>query len=413
MKRIIQLLCVSALIYTVWSIPIGVHANTDQPTNLYSETSILIDASTGEILYEDQSEKRMFPASITKILTGILAIESRKLDETATISKKAVEAEGTSVYLLEGEKMKLHQLVKGMLINSGNDAGVAVAENLSGSVDRFAKRMNTFVQEGLGLTDSHFTNPHGLFDENHYTTAYDMAYITKYALENPKFRKIVSTKEMEWVGKGWETTLYNHNRLLWRYDGVIGVKNGYVDQSQHTLVTAAKRNGTTLIAVTMKADTSEQAYEDTIALLDYGFGNFETGTIEKGTVLHNSDGKEIRIEEEKLFTHKMGEGVKTKIDERGYLVVENSQHEEIASFPLLPKMDQKVVASESQAEQAKESVGLLSWIVSIVPMIVIGVFLLLVLMIILRIRRKVRNRRLERLRRRRMANEIHQNVFRR
>ncbi|WP_257351820.1 D-alanyl-D-alanine carboxypeptidase family protein [Pseudalkalibacillus decolorationis] len=414
MNRRIPLLFTFTLIFVLWIVPTNTFANTDITMNLNSKTSILIDASTGEVLYDDQSGKRMYPASITKILTGILALESGKLNEDVTISEKASEAEGTSVYLLKGEEMKLHQLVKGMLINSGNDAGVAVAEHLSGSVDRFAKKMNTFVEKKLSLKDSHFTNPHGLFDENHYTTAYDMAYITKYALQNPKFRKIVSTKEMPWVGDGWKTTLYNHNRLLWRYDGAIGVKNGYVDQSQHTLVTAAKRNGTTLIAVTMKANTTEQSYEDTIALLDYGFAHFETGTIKKGTILLSANGKEIRVKEDKLFTHNIGEGFEATVDKEGHLVVENNQGEELASFPVVPKLDQSVKASDdSGGKTSQGTVGFLSFVTSILPMVVLGVLLLAAFLIIYRIRRNLRNRRLERMRRRRIVDDLQHDVFRR
>ncbi len=168
---------------------------------LDSEAAVLIDAASGDVLYEKNSQQSMYPASITKIITGIIAIEQGELDDIVTISENATEADGTSVYLLEDEQMTLRQLVQGLLINSGNDAATAIAEHMDGSEAAFAERMNQFVEEHVEQPSTTFSNPHGLFAKDHQTNAYEMALLTRYALENDTFRKIVATKEMEWVGE--------------------------------------------------------------------------------------------------------------------------------------------------------------------------------------------------------------------
>lgn len=247
----------------------------DNPS-LMSEAAILIDAKSGQVLFEKNAKKKMYPASITKIVTGIIAIEEGDLLELIQVSKKATEVGGTRVYLLENEEVKLKTLVQGLLINSGNDAGAAIAEHFAGSELGFAKIMNEFVQTKIGVTDSNFTNPHGLFNEHHYTTAYDMAKVAQYAMKNEVFKEIVATKELKWNGEGWKTTIYNHNRLLWDYKGVTGIKNGYVSQSGFTLVTSAERDGVEVITVILNAPSSKKAYNDTMVLLNYGFKSILT-----------------------------------------------------------------------------------------------------------------------------------------
>ncbi|MCF6139364.1 D-alanyl-D-alanine carboxypeptidase family protein [Pseudalkalibacillus berkeleyi] len=343
----------SLLIGFFWLIPLSANAESGQPENLFSESYMLMDASTGQVIAEEDSDRRMYPASITKMVTAIIAIESGKMNEMVTISENAASVEGTRVYLLEGEKLPLRQLVQGLMINSGNDAAIAIAEHLSGSVEDFSKEMNAFAEERLGLENTHFVNPSGLHDKEHYSTASDMAKIAQYSLENETFRDIVKTKKLAWKGKGWDTTLVNHHKLLWRYDGVVGVKNGYTSESQHTLVTAAKKEDTSYIAVTMKSDTSEQAYADTVELLDYGFEHFETKKVAKGTVVTDEDGKEYTLKEDKFFTNIIGEKFNTFVDKEGNLVVSNELDEEIATFPILPDATaQDEVGDTSQPTQA-------------------------------------------------------------
>ncbi|WP_246238278.1 D-alanyl-D-alanine carboxypeptidase family protein [Alkalicoccus luteus] len=236
-----------------------------------SESAFLMDAGTGEVLYEKNASERMYPASITKIVSGLLAVEEADLSETAVVSENAVETDGTSVFLLEDEEMELRQLVEGLVINSGNDAGTVIAEHLAGSEEAFAEKMTDFVREKAGAVNTQFQNPHGLYHPDHYTTAEDMAAIAQYAMKNDEFMEIAGTRELDWEGEGWETTIYNHHLLLGNYAGVTGLKNGFVSQSGFTLVTTAERDGTSLIAVTLKAPTSDIMYQDTEALLDYGF----------------------------------------------------------------------------------------------------------------------------------------------
>ncbi len=258
-------------------------AEESRNLNLASESAILIDAKSGYVIYEKASERQMYPASITKIITAIVALEDGNKEDLVLVSQNARNTGGTKVYLEEGEVVSLHKLIQGLLINSGNDAGVAIAEHMDGSVEKFAERMNSFVIEKVGISNSSFTNPHGLFNENHYTTASDMAKITQYAIENESFTEIMSTWSLPWKGESWDTTLYNHHKLMKEipYEGVIGGKNGYVNQAGFTLVTVAERDDIKLIAVTLNARGKNKPYKDTIALFDYGFEHFDPSMVPK------------------------------------------------------------------------------------------------------------------------------------
>ncbi|MFC8689503.1 D-alanyl-D-alanine carboxypeptidase family protein [Brevibacillus porteri] len=252
-----------------------------EPNTLTGQSAILIDATTGQVLFEKNPHEKLYPASITKIATGIYAIEKGNLDDTVTVSKKARREEGTRVYLEEGEQISLRNLLYGLLMNSGNDAGTAIAEHMSQTTERFAVDLNAYLKEKVGVTETNFTNPHGLHDPNHYTTVADMAKISQYAMKNSVFREIVGTKRLPWHGQTWETVIVNHNKLLRDYEGSTGIKNGFTDQAMHTLVGSAKRGEMELIAVTMKASTSANAYKDVKKLLDFGFQGFETKPIAK------------------------------------------------------------------------------------------------------------------------------------
>jgi len=250
--------------------------STGQSLSIHGESAILIDAATGQVLFEKNPHARLYPASITKIATGIYAIENGNPDDIVTVSKKARYEEGTRVYLAEGEQVTLRKLEYGLLMHSGNDAATAIAEHLSGTTEQFAAELTRFVREKIGVQDTNFTNAHGLHDPNHYTTAYDMAKISQYAMKNPTFREIVGTNRLPWDGLEWKSELVNHNKLIRNYEGATGIKNGFTDQAMHTLVGSAKRGETELIAVTMKAPSSAMAYKDVTAMLDYGFAHFET-----------------------------------------------------------------------------------------------------------------------------------------
>ncbi|WP_253905539.1 D-alanyl-D-alanine carboxypeptidase family protein [Bacillus sp. THAF10] len=315
------------------SLPIQAEAINE----IFSESAILIDAKSGEVLYEKDSERVMYPASITKIVTALIAIEEGDMEETVTVSENARNQEGSRVYLLEGEKVSLKKLVQGLLINSGNDAGTAIAEHFDGNEAAFANRMNTFVKEQIGVDNTNFTNPHGLFHPDHVTTAKDMAKITQYALNNEIFMEIVGTKTMDWVGEGWETTLYNHHRLLWDYEGTTGVKNGYVPESGHTLVTSASRNGMDLIAVTLKASSKYYSYYDTMAILDYGFQYFTSEKIKRGQMIADASGKEYMLAKHVYVSKQEEDKVQLAVNEKKQLVVQVGDEKQIKDGVLVEK----------------------------------------------------------------------------
>ncbi|ELK39262.1 peptidase S11 family protein precursor [Brevibacillus agri BAB-2500] len=249
------------------------------PNELFGESAILIDATTGQVLFEKNPHVKLYPASITKIATGIYAIEKGNPDDVVTVSKKARYEEGTRVYLGDGEQVSLRKLEYGLLMHSGNDAATAIAEHMSGSTEQFAEELNAFLVEKVGVTETHFANAHGLHDPEHYTTAADMAKIAQYAMKNPIFREIVGTNRLPWDGREWKSELINHNKLLRDYPGATGIKNGFTDQAMHTLVGSAKRGDTEMIAVTMKAASGNYAYKDVTKLLDFGLNGYETKQI--------------------------------------------------------------------------------------------------------------------------------------
>ncbi|RPF55854.1 D-alanyl-D-alanine carboxypeptidase family protein [Aquisalibacillus elongatus] len=310
------------------------HISAENINIVNSDSAILIDAQTGEVLYDKNSEQTMYPASITKIITAIVAIEEGNLEDTVTVSEDARNTPGTRVFLEEGEKVKLDKLVKGLLINSGNDAGVAIAEHMDGSVDAFTNRMNRFVKEEIGVKNSHFENPHGLYDSNHTTTATDMALITQYAMNNETFREIAGIKSMPWDGEKWETTLYNHHQLVRQRDDVTGVKNGFVSQAGFTLVTTASREHIDLIAVTMKSPSAELAYEETENLLDYGFENYQTYTVAASDVIYDEANSEYILESDFQFTAEKALNWEKDFDNQGNLLIKNENDQTIVKHSL-------------------------------------------------------------------------------
>jgi D-alanyl-D-alanine carboxypeptidase (penicillin-binding protein 5/6) len=237
-----------------------------------------MEAGTGQVLYEHGAREERPPASTTKIMTAILALELGRLDTPVKVSKYAATTPGASIYLTTGEVVKLGDLVKGALLNSGNDATVAIAENLAGTEEEFAWLMNRKARQ-LGANHTHFKNPHGLPDPGHYTTAYDLALMARYALGNPVFRRLVATQEDQIPAPDGVRYLYNTNRLLGSYPGADGVKTGTTNAAGQCLVASATREGRQLIAVVLG---SSDRYADARALLDYGFNGFYTETARAG-----------------------------------------------------------------------------------------------------------------------------------
>ncbi len=291
MQRSISIFLLVIIIFSS-VFPIYATAENDPPS-ISSESAILIDYETGDVLFEKNSNKPMYPASTTKIMTAILTLENTNLNETVIIDKETPFTEGSRIYVIEGEEFTVDQLLHALLIDSANDAAVALAKHISGSIEEFAKLMNKRAKE-LGAKNTHFTNPHGLPDENHTTTAYDLAMIAKYAMTIPQFREIVKTVRYQIppTNKQPETRyLQNTNRLLWgtgssnrieyngkwvdiKYDIIDGIKTGYTTQAQQCLVSSGVKDGNRLISVVLKA-VRTNVYVDTRKLIDYGFDNFD------------------------------------------------------------------------------------------------------------------------------------------
>ncbi len=239
-----------------------------------ASAAVLIEATGGRVLLDVNAHTRLPMASTTKIMTALVALEHADVAQTVTVSEKAVGIEGSSVYLKAGEQLTLEQLLYALLLESANDAAAAIAVALAGDIDTFSEMMNETAAR-IGLTDTHFTNPHGLDDDNHYTTAYDLALLSRYALQNEAFVKITSTYKTTIPLNGTEGTrvLVNHNKMLKTYDGAIGVKTGYTRKCGRCLVSAAERDGVTMIAVTLSAPDD---WRDHTAMLDYGFSLYES-----------------------------------------------------------------------------------------------------------------------------------------
>lgn len=242
-----------------------------------AQGAILLESSSGDVVFRQNENARLPMASTTKIMTALVALEKLSTDTVVTITSESVGVEGSSIYLSEGEKLTLEDLLYALMLESANDAAVAISIAVSGSVEAFSELMNEQV-EALGLRNTHFVNPHGLDDPDHYTSAYDLAVITRAALQNDLFRTIVSTprKTIPHCGENGVRLLLNHNKMLRSYDGAIGVKTGFTKKSGRCLVSAAERNGVTLIAVTIN-DPND--WRDHTAMLDYGFSTYESVTL--------------------------------------------------------------------------------------------------------------------------------------
>ena len=239
-----------------------------------AEAAVLLCAQTGEVLYAKNAYTTRSMASTTKIMTALLTLEENTPTREIVTTAEMTAVEGTSMGLLPGDRVTLYALACGMLLSSGNDAANTAAVALAGSVDAFAHRMNDRAA-AIGMRSTHFVTPSGLDDEAHYSTAYDMALLAREALRNPVFRSICQSRTItvSYGNPPYRRTLTNHNRLLGMVDGCIGVKTGFTKKSGRCLVSAAERDGVTLIAVTLCAPDD---WNDHIAMLDYGFGRVQS-----------------------------------------------------------------------------------------------------------------------------------------
>jgi D-alanyl-D-alanine carboxypeptidase (penicillin-binding protein 5/6) len=247
-----------------------------------AQAAILMDTESGRILYEKNSNAQLRVASITKIMTALIAIENGNLKKMVTTSKNAYGVEGSSIYLRLGEKLSLEDMIYGLMLRSGNDAAVAIAEHIGGSLEGFVFLMNKKAEE-LGMTKTVFSNPHGLDDhEEHYSSARDMAVLTAYAMKNEDFAKIVGTKRKTapLEGEKWDRIWHNKNRMLAKYPYADGVKTGYTKRAKRTLVSSATKDGHRLVAVTLNGPDD---WNDHIHMFEYGFTNFKQKALAKKT----------------------------------------------------------------------------------------------------------------------------------
>lgn len=245
---------------------------------LSAQKAIVLDGTTGRVLFEKDADSRSLIASTTKIMTALVVCEQCNVLDRMRIPKEAVGIEGSSMYLQEGEILTIQELLYGLMLHSGNDAAVALAIYCGGTVEGFAELMNDKARS-LGMTGTHFENPNGLDSPQHYSTARDLAVLAAHAMENPVFYKTVSTKTVT-VGNRY---LRNHNKLLWLVEGADGVKTGYTKAAGRILVSSATRQGRRLIAVTIHAPGD---WQDHKLLLEQGFSSYQVqNLVQKGTCL--------------------------------------------------------------------------------------------------------------------------------
>lgn len=273
--------------------------------NIYSDSAILMDFKTGAILYSKNSNEKMYPASTTKILTAIIALEECNLDDMVTVSKSAISVIPpgySSANLLESEQISVKDLVTVFLVHSANDAGYVLAEHISGSIDEFANLMNKKATE-IGCKDTHFTNPSGIHDENHYTTSYDLSLIARYCMLNKNFRNIVSQKSctINRTNKSDVRTYKNTNDLInpsskYYLEECVGIKTGYTSQAKNCLISACSKNNLALICVVLGSNQMSNGessrYQDSINLFKYGYSNYSVKTFaNKDDIIKNIEVK--------------------------------------------------------------------------------------------------------------------------
>jgi D-alanyl-D-alanine carboxypeptidase (penicillin-binding protein 5/6) len=300
MKKLITIMLIS--LFLILNISSAVKAQ-GAPPGVSADSVVLMDATTGKILYEKNKNTAYPPASTTKVMTALLVLEQSNLNDVVTVSKNAEMADGSKIYLFEGEKIPVKELLYGLILASANDCAVALAEHISGSTEEFAKLMNQKAKS-LGCKNTNFVNPNGLYDVNHKTSAYDLALIMQELTKNAEYTKIATTPSyiMAATNKSLEKRpLWNGNRLIHKGDSYYykdceGGKTGYTIQSKHSYVAAASRNGQKLI-VALVHDSEKTFFSDSRKLFDYGFNNFELSkflnkndvvsnlTLEDGTVI--------------------------------------------------------------------------------------------------------------------------------
>ncbi|MEJ8554283.1 D-alanyl-D-alanine carboxypeptidase family protein [Tepidibacter sp. Z1-5] len=367
MKKIISLVIAIFLISSSF-----VTSFADEKPNVLGESAILMDYDTGKILYGKNIHEKMYPASTTKVMTALLTLENCNLDEVVTVDYDLGYIDGSGIYIKQGESFTVETLLRALLVKSANDAAVVLANHISGSTEEFANLMNKRAQE-LKTKDTHFNNPNGLPDENHYTSSYDLALIAKEAMKHDKFREIVkstyikmpateqypydrvfkSTNKFLWGVGGGNTIEYKGSIVNIKYDLVDGIKTGYTDVARKCLISSGQKDGFRLISVVLKSEGNE-VYKDSRTLLDYGFDNYtEHNIINKDT---NIGSKKILFTKEKILKYKAEEAfnivtekdenidnIKTKIILKEPLEIPIRKGDNVGKIQIL--RDDKVISS--------------------------------------------------------------------
>lgn len=257
----------------------AVSKNTEE-LKLNSKIGLIFDRNSKTILYEKNGLKQVPMASTTKIMTAIVVLENANLGDIVTVSKKAAGTGGSRLGLKTNDKITVHDLLYGLMLKSGNDAAFALAEHVGGGIDGFAELMNKKASE-MGLVNSHFVTPHGLDQEKHYTTAYELACMADYALNIPKFREIVGSKKYNITINARSSLIGNTNELLGNLYGVYGVKTGFTNGAGRCLVTACKRDDIDIITVVLSANTKKERTLDSVKLIEYANKNYDVINIEE------------------------------------------------------------------------------------------------------------------------------------
>lgn len=276
--------------------------NTYKAPKVLSKYAICIERTTGTILFENDAYEKTAMASTTKIMTAIIAIEKGNLNDIVTISKKAAQINGSRLDLRENMQISLKDLLYGLMLRSGNDAAIAIAEYISGSTEEFAVLMNEKAKS-LGMNNSHFVTPNGLDNDQHYSTAYDMAVLTNYALNNKVFAEIVGTKKISINWNGNSREISNTNELLGNYNGVYGVKTGFTFGAGRCLISACKRNGLDVIVVVLGANTKKDRTNDSVKILNYVNSSYEM--VDISSIIMNSFEKGNKYFEENVKYEKI------------------------------------------------------------------------------------------------------------
>jgi len=348
--KIKLILCLSLLF--VLSINNYVFSKSNIFPDNSAEGAILIDVETGRILYEKKPDKQLGIASLTKIMTAIIALENGDLKEMVKTSSNAFGVEGSSIYLKNGEELTLEDMLYGLMLRSGNDAAVAIAEHIGGSIEGFAYLMNEKAIY-LGMSNSHFMNPHGLDHPDHYSTPKDMAILTAYALKNPTFKEIVSTKvkTAPVQGENWNRKWYNKNKLLSLYQWADGVKTGYTKLAKRCLASSATKNNFQLAAITLNAPND---WNDHIRLFEFGFENYQHITIvEKGEIIAETN-EGLTIIAESSFSYPLKELEKNLINKEIY-INEDAKTKYVGKIKIY--LNEKYIGSVSLKIKENETFG--------------------------------------------------------